>query len=484
LSGNRAFLKAIGMIPNDALVKETRQLCGDALLVELDTPQGLAELLNVIPSILEQEGFPVANQADIDASATNVATFKTYLSQFKKSGRYAGEAMLRPLLQRYGASAVIIKVDGAGIIQSIYEVGGEGRSARVYLVNLLSGEPNEHFGALIPLWTPAPESRKRVSDGASSEEPASDKREASNRGGARPSKSILETAAQFPWASPVEGREGYFYCLWCAEHGVSEAAWAQRSKGAKVVGVGDLQRHTKHKTDKKWYDGNAKHEAAKVAYERARTASAPPEGVDLPLMSPKARADFMHTITAVSKVAYFIGEHELPLSLATPLCDLIAHCAPHGETLTRVDKYQNRDQVSKIVDHLAHEVVQSKMIESLRSSPLYGVGFDESTDNGGRQNLALIFSWLDKQTFCRKEAFLRLQDLQGEATGEALTAALLEFIDSNRLDRGWVTRGFARLTAAAWLMGGAPAWQEARSCCQRRCQCLFWRRHLRQRPLA
>jgi hypothetical protein len=328
-----------------------------------------------------------------------------------------------------------------------YFSDGTPLQTRVYLIRVLSGEPNEHFAALIPRWASAKAPAKRSANSVSPPDPlagpgAHQLKPLSKppKGGGRSRKSLSEIAAEFPWAAQVSGREGYYYCLWCAEHSGVQSTWGKPLEGAKIVGSGDLKRHTPHKEGKVWVAGNAKHEEAKTIYERARCAeSAPSHGVDLPLMSAAAKADFRHTIMAVSKVAYFSGENELPLSLATSLCDLIAQCAPHAETLARVDKYQNRDQVTEIADHLATEVVLRNMVESLRSSPLYGVSFDESTDNGGRQNLVLICSWIDKATFRRKEAFLSLTDLKGHASGEALTAALLDFIDSNCLERPWVS---------------------------------------------
>jgi hypothetical protein len=429
-------LKARGLNPNDALVRQTRVFVADDLLKELDTPEGLADLLPVIPSILEQEKFPVADDTELDPSATNLTTFRAYLEQFGASNRYASEVMLRPLLRSHGESAIVIKVDGQGVLQGIFEAGDGGPlNRRIYLVNVLSGEPNEHFAALLPLWRP-PRSAPASSPSPAPHGVTTSGAPPLRRGRGRLPKSLEEKAAEYPWAAAVEGKPDRYYCIWCEEHSGVQTGWGQKHVGVKITVGQDLKKHLQHFEGGKWVDGNPKHDEAKVIYDRARGQDAAPcEGVDLPLMSAKAKTEFRDVIMAVSKVAYFIGEYELPFSLARPLCDLIAQCAQHAKTLATVDKYQNKDQVIAITEHMGVQV-QKRMLDAVRSAPLYALGFDESTDNGGRQNLVIIVSWLDRETFSRKEAFLRLKDLQGQASGENLATTLLDFVDASGLDRG------------------------------------------------
>jgi hypothetical protein len=193
----RSVLKARGLYANDELVRENRALAADGILQELETAEGLEDLLNAIPSILEHEKFPVEDETDVDPSATNVATFKRYLQDFASSNRYAGEVMLRPLLRHHGLSATIIDVDGEGSIKGIYESGDGGAlRTRIFLVRILSGEPNEHFAALIPRWSPSRDASKRASKASA---PRPEPQVKLKRGtGGRKTRPVSESAMQFP----------------------------------------------------------------------------------------------------------------------------------------------------------------------------------------------------------------------------------------------------------------------------------------------
>jgi hypothetical protein len=189
-----------------------------------------------------------------------------------------------------------------------------------------------------------------------------------------------------------------------------------------------------HQEGIKWVDGaGKKHSDAEMAYLGKQKRDQGQHDLTIPAMSHTLRQHLRHIITTMGKVAHFVGEYELPVHLARPLCDLIADCASHAPSVADYDKYQNRAQATAIMEQVG-DIIQEQLIASIKASPLYGLGFDESTDLGDRQNLALVFSWVDPTSMKRLESFIHLEDLHGNASGEALTSAIIDFLKGKGID--------------------------------------------------
>jgi hypothetical protein len=377
----------------------------------------------------------VADADEPQASERNAETFMQHLKEFERTTCTAfGHALhLRPLIEHLQMLPIIISINGDGYITSVQEVScdaAEPKWQRVYLVNVLSGEPNEHFAALIPRDKPP---KAPTSKPSKARAPAPAPPQSRRKGPA----SIDKAFTDFPWLRRVEKfpDEDRYYCIYCAEDSRVSGGWGDAQLGIKCANYAQIGRHMMHQEGTKWVHGpGRKHREAEEAYlAKHKEGGLVKHDIRIPAMSQSQRVHLRHIITTTAKVTHFLAEYELPMNLARPVCDLIADCAPRAPSVAEFDKYQNRAQATAIVEQLG-DIVQEQLIASIRTSPLFGVGFDESTDLGDRQNMALIFSWIEAKTFRRLESFVHLEDLQGNASGESLTSAITSFLQEKGLD--------------------------------------------------
>jgi hypothetical protein len=216
------LLKSQGYIANDGLVLQTRAATAKALEDELLTPKGLADLLPVIPTYLQDQKLPLADADDPKASDINAETFLLHLKELGESSCTAyGHALhLRALARIFKARPTIISINGEGLVTGVFEPECEEAGSdwqRAYLVNVLAGEPNEHYAALIPSHDqhkPKPAQGKSPLPAQTSSAPPRPPPPPSRKkkGGA----SFEAAFKEFPWLRQVENTAGkslYYTCF-------------------------------------------------------------------------------------------------------------------------------------------------------------------------------------------------------------------------------------------------------------------------------
>jgi hypothetical protein len=420
-------------------------------LKDLEDPDILETLLEHAPAVLRDEPrlrskFSVLDeQAATDSAAYRdgcTSLLRQFITDFgsPESASYGNMLIFDALMRLLAVQPIVIKIDGMGTIESVMDLGAprgsSGPLPRLYLLNVMAGGSNEHCALLIPRWKPpsqpSPSVEKMPATDQPKEQPAREKRGNAAR--------KVDLFARFPWLRKVssgdkDAEEARYYCAYCAESRVAgKSKWSDSKLGVKLnirSRASDCTKHTQNQKGGTWGGVNRDHQEATQLWEQRQRGDH--HNIGIPAVSKQERQLTMSLIRAVSKVTHFIGEHELPYSMLRPLCDLIEDLAPDAGVLANYDKYQNRDQAVELVDLLG-KVFEDRLLTSLKASPMFGIGFDESTDRGCRQNLAIIFSWIDPRSFKRYETLIHLEDLEGDATGESLTTSLTNFLSGRGID--------------------------------------------------
>ena len=209
----------------------------------------------------------------------------------------------------------------------------------------------------------------------------------------------------YPWVRH-DSNKHLMYCQICETHSIKkDQAFVV---GSDVFHINSLKQHHSSKLHLEAYDN-------KVLADNMKKTTV------------KATDKNKEEILKLFKMVYFIAVENLSFTKFESLIEFFDFM----DLKVNSAHYQNRAALPAILKAISN-VTYGKVLESVKSSPYFGVMIDETTDIANLQKLIIYLSYWDKALFKVRYVFFKIVEIQSK-TGESIYNELVSILEKDGL---------------------------------------------------